>query len=155
MLEVRLVCAATWLLLALALHTRGPERAQAPAWTWCGLAIAADLTRWHAHLWRATRELLRSTGLYEQRVVGKAVIGLLVVLLLARVVPGLLRASQGSARVRLGLLAAAGWTGWLLAWTAFLDDLLPAAFGEPVLRYGLELAWAAVPLVVLARGRTA
>lgn len=155
MLEVRLVCAATWLLLALALHTRGPAGARRAAWLWCGLAIAADLARWHVYAWQAVREGLRSTGLYEQRAVGKVVVAVAVALLLARVVPGLLRASRGSRRVRFGLLAAAGWTGWLLAWTAFLDDLLPAAFSEPVLRYGLELAWALVPLVLLARGRRA
>lgn len=154
MLEVRLVCAATWLLLALALHTGAPVRARRAAWTWCGLAALADVSRWHVHLWRAFREGLETVGLYAARAWWKG--GLAVALTVAALwlLPRLLRAAGDSVRVRFALLAAAGWTGWLLAWTAFLDDVLPPVFGEPVVRFGIELAWALLPLLALVRRRS-
>ena len=154
MLEVRLVCAATWLLLALALHTGAPVRARRAGWTWCGLAALADVSRWHVHLWRAFREGLEAVGLYAARAWWKG--GLAVALTVAALwlLPRLLRAAGDSVRVRFALLAAAGWTGWLLAWTAFLDDVLPPVFGEPVVRFGIELAWALLPLLALVRRRS-
>jgi len=147
--ELRWICAVGWSLLGIALALRARGGARLTGLLLCALAAAADLLRWHVELWQMTREVLRQLEEYGSRSVVKAAFG---VALAAIAVLGWRRLARvGSGPVRLALGCVAGWLLYLLAWTAFLDDVLPAAFARPELRYGLELAAALVGLFSLGR----
>lgn len=151
--ELRWTCALCWTLLGVLLWRRSRGGPRLVAVVLCALAVAADLARWHVDLWHAARELLHGWGLYSARAAVKA--GVAAVLLLAAFGLVRLAAPLRASRSGRATLAVGAWLVYLLAWTAFLDDLLPAAMGRPAARYGLEAAWALLPALwlVARRGR--
>jgi len=129
---------AAWMLLVLGL-----------------LAAAAAALRWHVAVHRLARSALNAVGAYQQRVVFK--VGVAVVLVGVIAVAGCLLASalrDLPRGLRFALVALVLWVIYLGAYTSFLDDLLPAGFAHWPLRQLLEGTFALTTLLgVLASRR--
>lgn len=155
-LELRLVCASLWLLVLLAVVKKSPEASssgKALAIGLCLLAIGADLARWHEMLRQGTRGWLKEEDVYSARALLKLAIGAGLMaagwFFLRRI-----RRWPAGCGLRRGVLGVAAWLVWLLAWTAFLDDVLPRAFGHPAMRYGIEMVWACLTVLLVTRSKT-
>ncbi len=153
--ELRLVCVSGWLLVLLAMIKRSEGAAPTARGLGVGLcltAIAADLSRWHVFLWQSTRKWLQQEEFYFARDLLKLGIGAGLLMagfwFLRR-----LRRWPAGCGLRRGVIGVAGWLIWLLAWTAFLDDILPRAFGQPFLRFGIELLWAGLTAYFVMRSK--
>ena len=110
-----------------------------------GLAFATAVTlRWHVELLFAARDLLRRLDLYADRVAVKIGIATLLsgaVLVGVRTGGDCLRRQPRGLRLALGSMLAFG--VFLVALTAFLDDLLPGVVLRSPGRYLLEFGFAA------------
>lgn len=104
-------------------------------------------------LWQAVRESLRASDLYEARVWLKVLLAGLLLALVLWSMRWIRRTTEDDWVGRWVLLATATWLAYLLAWTGFLDDVLPPVLGRPLLRHGLELLWALVPFFRIALGK--
>jgi hypothetical protein len=110
-----------------------------------GLAFATAVTlRWHVEVLFAARDLLHGLDIYSGRVAIKYAIAAILVgttIIGARIWSPWLRGQPKGLRLALMTMLAFG--VFLVASTSFLDDLLPAALGQPPGRYLLELGFAA------------
>ena len=114
-----------------------------------GLAFATAVTlRWHVDVLNLARDVLHSLDLYSERALVKVGIAALLALALF----GAVRVGSDALRrqprgLRLALVAMLAFAVFLIALTAFLDDLLPAVLGRSPGRYLLELGFAATAAV--------
>ena len=108
-----------------------------------GLAFAAAVTlRWHVEVLFAARDLLHGLDVYSGRVAIKYAIAAILVwtiIIGGRIWGPWLRGQPKGLRLALMTMLAFG--VFLVALTSFLDDLLPAAFGQPPGRYLLEFGF--------------
>jgi len=109
-----------------------------------GLAFATAVTLWwHIEVLFAARDLLHGLDIYSGRVAIKHAIAAILVgttFIGARIWSPWLRGQPKGLRLALMTMLAFG--VFLVALTSFLDDLLPAALGQPPGRYLLELGFA-------------
>lgn len=128
---------AAWLLLALGMASG------------CAAAL-----RWHVLLHQQARDWLHGAGLYQHRSWLKALLAIALVGVVATacwLLPRALRALPNG--IRTTLLTMLLWACYLTAYTAFLDDLLPASFAHWPVRQMLEAVFAVVAFtgVLVAR----
>ena len=159
----RLAVGAAWVGAAL-LFLRRDEGARR-GWTGaavCGVLASFACARWHVALLRGVRASLRDLGIYGERAVLNAVIGVALALVLVlvgrrlatRAASGTDAAGRRSAAERVPLFAACAALAYVLAQTAFLDDVLPALIAHGPGRFALEGTFALVVLAAqLARPR--
>lgn len=115
------------------------------------LAVAngtAAALRWHVDVYYLARGWLGEAGVYEQRGWFKLAIAVALVLLAAAAWFGA-RRLLGSLppALRVSCCALLGWAFYLAAYTTFLDNFLPAAFGAWPWRQLWEALFAVVALV--------
>jgi len=143
-----------WTVAAVGFLIAGRGRGAARLFGASGASLLAGcaFARWHVVLWQRTRGALRELGLYDERAVFKVAIALGLALGAGL---SLRRLRRLSPPARAPLVAVAAALAYLLAQTAFLDDLLPVALARPPGRYALEGAFLAWTLIALGRWRAA
>lgn len=123
---------------------------------WLGTAAATALAgfalgRWHVMLLGWARDVLRAQGAYADRSLHKAA---LAAALAAALLVAVLTVARWTRRgERLPLVAALGALTYVLAQTAFLDDLVPPVLARGAGRYAIEGAFVVLVLVGLMRPR--